>query len=439
MYSGSVRNAVSGTSWIGFAVITCAISLDAAAVDSFEEAPIHYSASAASNPVAALRSALENGGATLSYDDRFGYLVSLLSALNIPQESQGLVFSKTSLQAHRISPETPRAIYFNDDTYVGSVPNGEVIEISVADPQLGAVFYTLSQQKSERPVLIRQTENCLQCHGSTLTRSIPGHLVRSVFPNAEGFPILKAGTHLTSQGSPMQERWGGWYVTGEHGASRHMGNAIALATERDAEIDTEAGANRMVLDSRVRLDSYVTAHSDIVALMVLVHQVDVHNLLTSANFETRQALARQQALDEVLKRDPSLPNDTTQRIIKSVGDKLVESLLFANEAAWESPIRGTAGFAEVFSAQGPKDKLGRSLREFDLQTRLFKYPLSYLIYTQSFEQLPQAIKDYVYRSLWDHLTGAVESRFNTHLDADMRDAIRAILIDTKTNLPDYWK
>ncbi|MDZ4858450.1 MAG: hypothetical protein SGI88_05665 [Candidatus Hydrogenedentes bacterium] len=422
---------------IFIAALVCSIASFAA--DSFEEAPIHYSATEAHNTVSELKIALDAKPATLEYDAMSGYLASLLDALKIPHESQVLVFSKTSLQTQHISPSTPRAIYFNDDTYVGSVPNGEVIEISVADPQLGAVFYTVSQEQSERPAVIRQTENCLQCHGSTLTRGIPGHLVRSVFANADGFPILKAGTHVTTQASPMEERWGGWYVTGNHGAARHMGNVLAVETERDASIDVEAGANRRMLDARVNPGQYLTPHSDVVALMVLVHQVDVHNLFTTANFETRFAQHRQAAVDEILKRDLNIPGESTQRIIKNVGDKLVEYLLFANEAPLKSPMTGTSGFMEAFPQQGPRDSQGRSLREFDLQTRMFKYPLSYLIYSQAFDSLPKPMKEYVYRSLWDHLTGAVESRLNAHLNIETRNAIRQIVVETKPNLPEFWK
>ena len=46
---------------------------------------------------------------------------------------------------HTVSGRTPRALYFNDDVFVGYCQDGEVLEISVADPQLGAVFYTLGQ------------------------------------------------------------------------------------------------------------------------------------------------------------------------------------------------------------------------------------------------------------------------------------------------------
>ncbi|MCC6797384.1 MAG: hypothetical protein IT366_19880 [Candidatus Hydrogenedentes bacterium] len=407
--------------------------------DGFEEEPIRYGAISGNNAVTALQSALDSNTATLAYDETFKRLPSVLEHLKVPRESQVLVFSKTSLQIQHISPNNPRAIYFNDDTYVGSVPNGEVIEVSTADPQLGAMFYTVSQRQSERAGFVRQTDNCLQCHGSSLTRGIPGHIVRSVFADENGYPILKAGTHLTGQSSPIADRWGGWYVTGTHGDSRHMGNVFAVETEIDASIDRDAGANLTALNPRVDLEQYLTPHSDIIALTVLAHQVEVHNLITEANFATRGAQFRQAAVDEALKRDPNIPSETTLHVVKSVGDRLVESMLFANETKLSGALHGTSGFAGMFSARGPRDSQGRSLRDFDLQTRMFKYPLSYLIYSKSFDGLPDLVKRHVYQSLWDHLTGRVESRFNAHLSAATRAAILQIVRETKDNLPDYWK
>ena len=419
-------------------VVATLLGGDALAADRFEEAPIHYSTATPSNPIEQLATALANNSVSLAYEDSAGYLKSLLDALKVPVDSQVLVFSKSSLQTQSISPEHPRAIYFNDEIYVGSVQYGEHLEISVADPALGTVFYTLTQRKSDRPELVRQSDNCLQCHASSLTYGIPGHIVRSLFTDDNGFPILRAGSFVTTQDSPFDERWGGWYVTGTHGAARHMGNVTAVATERDATLDTEHGANRLTLDERVDSENYLTKHSDIVALCVLEHQTQMHNLITQANFETKFALRDQAVIDEILKPEVPALSESTQRRIRSAGEKLLEYLLFANEAPITASIRGTSGFAERFSAQGPFDQKGRSLRELDLNTRLFKYPLSYLIYSPQFDGLPQEMKDYLFRRIWDVLAGTQpDAKFN-HLDSATRQAIREILIDTKPGLPAYW-
>ncbi|GMV95075.1 MAG: hypothetical protein AMXMBFR82_48530 [Candidatus Hydrogenedentota bacterium] len=420
---------------LAFAVLSPAL---ATAQDRFDADPIRYTETAPDNPVSRLQVAINQDREALEYDSQFGYLRSILAKLDIPVESQMLVFSKTSFQSDLISPETPRAIYFNDDVYIGAVQNGSVIEVSVADPNLGAVFYTLSQEKTDTPEFVRKGHECLQCHASNFTRDYPGHMVRSVYPDADGFPIVRAGSHVTTHESLFEERWGGWYVTGTHGGARHMGNVIATKTEHGADLDMEFGANQPALPPHVRADGYLTAHSDIVALMVLEHQAHMHNLITRADFETRLALRDEAVMDEALQRDPETLSESAQHRIASVCDKLVDYMLFVGEPELRDPIQGTSGFAEIFASQGPVDRQGRSLRELDLESRLFTYPLSYLIYSEQFDGLPDAAKDYIYQRLWDILTAKIDTADYLHLTNYTSRAIREILLDTKPNLPAYW-
>ena len=264
-----------------------------------------------------------------------------------------LVFSKTSFQRNRIGPRTPRALYFNDDVYVGYCQGGDVLEISAVDPQLGAVFYTLEQSRLLSPNFRRQTDNCLICHGSSQTKEVPGHVVRSVFADASGLPILSSGTYRVDQTTPIKNRWGGWYVTGTHGDQKHLGNLIVRGRLDRDEVDNSAGLNQTCLDNRFDTSSYLTPHSDIVALMVLEHQTDAHNLITRANFLTRQAMHYQQSLNRELKEPPDRVWDSTTSRIKNAGEPLVEYLLFSGEAELAAPIRGTSGFAdEALVARG---------------------------------------------------------------------------------------
>lgn len=410
----------------------------ARALDAFEEAPIRYSESPADNPISHLQESLDSGAVTLAYDPEFGYLKSLLDILGIPESSQLLVFSKTSLQIRHIAPATPRAIYFDDDVYIGTVQHGEVLEISAADPGLGAVFYTLSQQRDPSPRFVRQQHDCLRCHATNMTQNIPGHLVRSVFAGPDGQPIFKAGSAVTDQNTPLAERWGGWYITGTHGEARHRGNQIAHETDYDAVIDPEAGANQTHLPSRVDTSTYLTPHSDIVAMMVLEHQTQAHNLMTRASFETRMALHRQAISDRIFERDPNALSESSQRIIKNLGDKLVDYMIFAEEAELDDPVHGTSSFAEDFQAQGPRDSQGRSLRQLDLEGRLFEYPLSFLIYAPQFDGLPDPVKDYVYQRLWNIFTGAEPTPDLLHLTNAKCRAVIEILAETKQGLPTYW-
>jgi hypothetical protein len=93
----------------------------------------------------------------------------------------------------------------------------------------------------------------------------------------------------------------------------------------------------------------------------------------------------------------------------------------------EHPVTGDSGFAEKFAASGPRDKRGRSLRDFDLKTRIFRYPLSYMVYSETFDALPAPARDRLLRKLYDRLKTAGQS-----------DAI-AVLADTKPGLPEYWR
>jgi hypothetical protein len=404
------------------------------AEDEFELPPIEYSKSTPENAVSRLQSRLDAGDEHLTYDGQRGYLPALLDALRIPVESQMLVFSKTSMQRSRISPRTPRAIYFNDEAYVGYCHAGEVIEVAAADPQLGAVFYTLEQQEAARPVLKRQTHACMQCHSSTQVEGIPGILARSVLVGASGLPILSEGSHRVDHTTPLKDRWGGWYVTGTHGDQPHLGNFIVRDQEAARPFRNDEGLNVTDLSDRLRLDNYLTPHSDLVALMVLEHQLLVHNAITKANFETRRALYYEAELNRALGEPASNRLESTTRRIANVGDKLVEALLFSEETKLTGPIAGTSTFAEEFSQQGLRDGEGRSLRDFDLQTRMFKYPCSYLIYSAAFDGLPEAVKSYVATRLRNVLLGSDRDEAFWHLSAEDRRAILEILNDTKPHL-----
>lgn len=406
--------------------------------DALEQTPINYSRSAPHNRISRLQAKLDDAETKLSYVTDQGYLPALLEALCVPVETQMLVFSKTSLQRARIAPRTPRAVYFNDDTYIGFCRAGEVLEIAAADPQLGVVFYTLAQTEAETPQFVRQTESCLVCHSSSRTEGVPGLLARSVFSGPSGEPILSRGSATVDYRTPFEERWGGWYVTGTHGGQRHRGNLIVRDDSQADSADIAATQNITTLHDRFNVAKYPAPHSDIVALMVLEHQSVMHNRLTKANFETRAALHYQAELNSALGKPADNRLESTTRRIESAGDDLLEALLFADETAIKEPIAGTSGFAERFSRGGPRDSQGRSLRELDLQRRLFKFPCSYLIYSECFDGLPVEMRDYVWDRFAAILRGEDASGQYSHLTIEDRRAIAAILRDTKSGLPANW-
>lgn len=407
---------------------------DALRGQDFEQAPINYAKRAPNNAASRLFADLEAGRKTLKFDEEFGYLPALLDALRVPRSSQTLVFSKTSLQRSRIAPETPRALYFNDDVYIGYCQQGEVVEISATDDELGTVFYTLDQRETHVPLWTRQTDNCLTCHASSSTNNVPGHLIRSVYSDVQGFPILSASSYRTDQTSPLEHRWGGWYVSGTHGGQKHLGNLVIRTHDEPEAVDNAAGQNVVDLSKLVDTERYLTPHSDLVALMVLEHQAPAHNRITHANFATRQTLHYEAELNRELGEPAGKRWDSTTSRIKSACEPLVEYLLFCDETPLTERIAGSSRFAEEFAAPGPRDKCGRSLRELDLTKRMFRYPCSYLIYSSSFAALPKEAKSYVYRRLHEILDGRDESPKFRHLTPGDRRAVREILRDT---LPDF--
>jgi hypothetical protein len=406
--------------------------------DDLDQPPINYAKAPADNAVSRLQKDLAAGKAKLKAGE-FGYLESLLAALDVPKSSQVLIFSKTSFQRHRIGPKTPRAVYFNDEVSVGYCQRGDVLEVAAADPNLGTVFYTLDQDVSSKPRFTRQTDNCLACHGSGFTRGYPGHLLRSVFTDNEGQPVLNLGTTRVDHTTPLADRWGGWYVTGTGGTKTHRGNQTVPARSDDAPKDNPAGVNVTDLKPFFTAGSYLTPHSDLVALLVLEHQLETRNRITRAGFDTRIALYQQAEVDKALGKDGSPPSESTRRRIAAACEPLVKHLLFCEEAPLAGPVTGTSGFAAEFVARGPKDNRGRSLRDFDLTSRIFKYPCSYLVYSKVFDGLPVEAKAFVYRRLWEVLSGQDTSKDFAHLSAGDRTAIREILRDTQPGLPAYWK
>ena len=388
----------------------------------FDEETINYSKTKAEGPVARLQERIDKGEVKLKRDDTFGYLLSLLKELKVPTSSQMLVFSKTSFQRERISPTTPRALFFNDDVYIGFIPGSPLLEISTADPKLGGVFYTLDQAETDKARFVR-TDQCLECHASAKTMGVPGHLVRSFPTDENGVVDLNNGVSLVNHRTPFEERWGGWYVTGTHGKQTHRGNLIGLAAFERQEKEPNYLGNLTDLGRFIPVSNYPKPQSDIVALMVLEHQTHMHNFITRLNYESTMALQQYGHIN----------------YLKNIVEAFLKYLLFTEEAPLSSPVQGNPEYASAFASRGPRDKQGRSLREFNLQTRLFKYPCSYLIYSDTFDHLPEPMKAHIYQRLWDILTNKDASPAFQKLSADTKRAILEILAETKPGLPDYWK
>jgi hypothetical protein len=398
-----------------------------------KEYPVmHYERAPAHNAIAQLARRLAAGEVKLTYAAPRGYLDSLLAALNIDASSQSLVYSKTSLQTGAISAATPRALYFNTDTYVGYVQGSRNLELGTMDSELGQVFYTLPNREVAAPQLERQTLNCLACHDTYELSGggVPRFLLMSSYVNIRGDQLTHEDNILTTDETPMESRWGGWYVTGQTGKQKHVGNILVKDVQELVKLDSVRRENIDTLDDLFDTKPYLTDKSDVVALLVLQHQETVQNLLTRANFEVRNALAR------VGNKSGALAAKTTGALHEYLDD-LAKAMLFGDAVPYIDTIRGNSGFAAWFQKQGIKDPQGRSLRDLDLQTRLLRYPLSYLVYTPAFDALPDYARDYVFARFAAVLQGRDTSASYAFMSAaDRRDTLQ-VLTATKPAFAQY--
>jgi hypothetical protein len=297
---------------------------------------------------------------------------------------------------------------------------GGFIEVAAHDPRQGAVFYGLQQTATPDPRL-QPDPRCLGCHHSNAALGVPGFLVRSIPTAVDGTILPWLGNAVPNHATPIAERWGGWYVTGRLQPPAHLGNAL-LADKRAQALPSAAAPVLTDLKDQFDTREYLSPHSDVAALLVFDHQVRMMNILTKLGWDARIAQAEGRALST---------------LEKSV-EEAVDYMLFIDEAPLGA-VESLSGFAAQFAARGPRDSKGRSLRDLQLSTRILRYPCSYMIYSDAFDALPQAVKDGMYRRLWTVLSGAEPDPRYQRLSAADRRAIIEILNDTKAGLPEYFR
>jgi hypothetical protein len=393
---------------------------------------IGYSQAPTHNAIARLQRRLERGEVRLKFAAPRGYLDSVLSALGIDRSSQTLVYSKTSLQFHIIRAATPRAIYFNDETYVAWIPGTRFLEIATMDSALGPVFYTLSNESPAEVRIDREASRCLTCHDTwgMAGGGVPRFLFLSTLVDTNGEALDGRPGDETTDRTAIRDRWAGWYVTGLHGEQQHLGNILAEPGEDLANLASLRRGNLDTLGDLFDSRSYLTDKSDIVALLVFEHQAYIAGFITRANFKSRTVLARN-GLDPAEATHWASLSTQVQKPLKSMLESLLQGLLFVDAATLEDKVTSTSGYDRWFESQGPRDRKGRSLRELDLTTRAFKYPLSYLIYSDAFEGLPACDTDYIYTRLADILSGRDQSPTYAYLSSDARREVLEILSATK--------
>jgi hypothetical protein len=406
-------------------VLTAVLAQGTGVWVSRDHPAIQYSSRAPREAIVKLNESIAKSDTTLAFEPLpRGYLASVLKALDISSSSQTLVFSENSLQRAHISKGTPRAIYFNDTVAVAWAKGADTIEATALDATQGVHFYSIPQTRGPKPQFIRRNADCLQCHLLPQTHGVPGVLTMSVLPLSDNKNDYAQGWEVDHR-TPIEDRWGGWFVTGAQVPAKHLGNVPVLHVPRSyvrADVAPQLTAGSEAFDT----SAYLTPHSDVVALMVLNHQTRMTNLLTRLGWQSRIAAHDGAKAGAV----PPLVRDTAH--------ELVDYMLFADEAPLPSPVRGASDFTKEFPLKGPRDNKGRSLRDLDLTHRLLRYPCSYMIYTEAFDALPPATLAIVYERMWAILSGAVTDADYAKLSPADRRAIVEILRETKSGLPAYF-
>jgi hypothetical protein len=387
----------------------------------FDQPPHNYWQREVSDPFSRLKADIESGKIALDRSSEKAFLLDLLKALDIPASSQMLVFSTTSLQLRLINPRNPRALYFSEEAYLGFIPGGR-IEIVSIDPDLGGIFFIMDIPRGDGPPVIERSTRCMNCHGSSETRFVPGLAVKSVVPGPNGGTLESFRQERAGHDVPFEERFGGWYLTGNHGITNHWGNLTGRLFQGElTKFPIEPGA-------RYRAERYPRPGSDILPQLVHEHQAGFVNRVLEATYRTRTALHLNGGR---LTADHEKELDDQAR-------QLTRYLLFADEPRLPGPVEGDAGFKQDFLKSRRAASNGASLKDFDLRTRLFKHRCSYMIHSRVFGGLPPEMKQRVHRRLAEALnTARPDAEYSFLPDAE-KSAICTILKETISDLPAGW-
>ena len=374
------------------------------------------------DPFSRIKEDLESGKLELDYSSEKRFLTSLLKALNISESTQMLVYSTTSLQLSRISPQTPRALYFNDNIYLGYVQGGR-IEIVSIDPELGGIFYIFDIPRGGAKPVVERSRRCMNCHSGEDTYEVPGVVIKSVIPGPKGGSLDSFRRGQSGHEIPLSERFGGWHVTGADSLPPHWGNLTGNFTPK--------GIVTTPLPPGKQFDWSVfpVATSDILAHLLHEHQAGFVNRVVQAHYRIRTAL----------KNGRGQLSGEDKAVIAQQADLIASYLLFADEADLpEGGVAADSRLKEDFLADRKTNSQGDSLRDLELQKGLFRNRCSYMIYTPLFQRLPDGFKKLIYRRLAKALAPGDGDPEFAYLPEDEKIRIRAILAETLSDLPEGW-
>lgn len=407
-----------------FVVLSVAVSAVGQDINYYDPySPAHeYHTRELNDPFTRMMADFESGKRQLDKRSGKAFIASLLEHLDVPASSQLLVFSRTSLQTRKISGSNPRAMYFNEDVYVGYIPGGKV-EIISLDPELGGIFYIFDIPKGDELPVIERSGRCMNCHAVAETRRIPGLSTRSVIPGSNWGKLVAFRDKEIGHQIPLSDRFGGWHVTGDPGVSDHKGNLIGEKV--GGKIETEV----LMPGTEFDWSSYLTESSDILPHLILEHQSGFVNLVLEATYRAR---TYQHIGKGKIKAEHAA-------VLQGLAGELVRYLLFADEAKLPAGgIRVDPQYREDFLADRREAANGLSLKDLDLETRLFKHRCSYLIYSDVFEATSDLFKQQVYESLGEAISTEKRDPDFAYLPDAEKKAIRDILRETLSDLPEGW-
>lgn len=383
----------------------------------FDQPPHRYFERTPTDRFSRMKADLEAGRIPLDRSSEKAFLTGLLEYLGVPATSQMLLFSTTSLQLSRIHPGNPRALYFSDDLYLGFIPGGR-LEVVALDPELGAVFYIFDIPRGDEPIRVERSARCMNCHAGDDTGHVPGLVIQSVVPGPSGGSLDAFRRGQSGHGVPLEQRFGGWYVTGAGDFTNHWGNALGRFVEGEVvRIPTFP-------DARIRPERYPLPTSDLLPQLIHEHQVGFVNRAVEAGYRARTHLHT----------DGSRLTAAHARELEEQAEILTRYLLFRDEVPLPpGGVSGDSAFRRDF-ARGGRVVDGMSLRDLDLQTRLLRHRCSYMIHSPVFEGLPSVVKDRVLQRLASALDPGGEDPVSRHLPAAEREVLRRIL---RATLPGF--
>lgn len=392
-------------------------------VIDFRSAPHDYLDWKPRDRFAQIKDRIQQGEVKIDTSSDKAFLKSMLDALSIPVSSQIMVFSASSLQSEIINPRNPRALYFNEDTYIGWVPGG-LIEIIAADPEMGPMFYVYDRLRPGGPVPnVQRSTKCMNCHAGNATRRLPGLIAESLLVSQAGSSLETFRRDVQGHQIPLESRFGGWHLTGGHNIPNHRANVMGIPRNGKNEIvPVEPGQYS-------DLSLHLLPTSDILPNLIHEHQLGFENRLVYAIYTVRQ----------LKHENKGFMGAAAKAEIEERAEELARYITFADEAKFPTKgISGDTAYAEDFLRDRKATKTGISLKDLDMKTRIFKHRCSYMLYTDTWKEAPPELKERVYYHMALYLRDQPDAQ-HAHIPQAERLAIRTILKETMSDLPSWWR